>query len=75
MKNVPEKKTDMRASEWISTLLRAGLLNGSFIPEKRIREFRDFLGNDKAILEVAKRYMGEKNALLQMKVDRELGRL
>ena len=41
MKNVPGKKTDMRDSEWISTLLRAGLLNGSFIPEKRIREFRD----------------------------------
>ena len=31
----------MRDSEWISTLLRFGLLNGSFIPEKRIREFRD----------------------------------
>ncbi len=35
MKNVPGKKTDMRDSEWISTLLRAGLLNGSFIPEKK----------------------------------------
>ena len=44
MKNVPGKKTDMRTSEWISTLLRAGLLNGSFIVEKRIREFRNFLG-------------------------------
>ena len=33
MKNVPGKKTDVRDSEWISTLLRAGLLNGSFIPE------------------------------------------
>ena len=37
MKNVPGKKTDMRDSEWISTLLRAGLLNGCFIPQKRIR--------------------------------------
>lgn len=35
MKNVPGKKTDMRDSEWISTLLRAGLLNGSFIPLAR----------------------------------------
>ena len=35
----------------------------------------EILGNDKAILEVAKRYMGEKTALLQMEVDRELGRL
>ena len=29
----------MRDSEWSSPLLRAGLLNGSFIPEQRIREF------------------------------------
>lgn len=40
MKNVPGKKTDMRDAEWIATLLRAGLLNGSFIPDKDVREFR-----------------------------------
>jgi transposase len=31
MKNVPGKKTDMRDAEWIATLLRAGLLKGSFV--------------------------------------------
>ena len=35
----------------------------------------EILGNDKAILKVAMQYMGEKTALLQMKVDKELGRL
>ena len=35
----------------------------------------EILGNDKAILKVAKQYMGGKTALLQMKVDKELGRL
>ena len=50
MKNVPGKKTDMRDSGWISTLLRAGLLNGSFIPEKRIREFRDLNRYRKGII-------------------------
>lgn len=35
----------------------------------------EILGNDKAILKVAKQYMGEKTALLQMKVNKELGRL
>ena len=35
----------------------------------------EILGNDKAILKVAKQYMGEKTALLQMKADKELGRL
>ena len=50
MKNVPGKKTDMRDSEWISTLLRAGLLNSSFIPEKRIREFRDLNRYRKSVI-------------------------
>jgi len=42
MKNVPGKKTDVRDAEWIATLLRAGLLKGSFIPEKTFRELRHF---------------------------------
>ena len=40
MKNVPGKKTDIRDAEWIATLLRAGLLKGSFIPDKAFRELR-----------------------------------
>jgi len=42
MKNVPGKKTDIRDAEWIATLLRAGLLKGSFIPKKTFRELRHF---------------------------------
>lgn len=42
MKNVPGKKTDIKDSEWIATLLRAGLLRGSFIPSREVRELRDF---------------------------------
>ena len=37
-------------SEWISTLLRAGLLKGSFIPQKRIREFRDLNRYRKSVI-------------------------
>ncbi len=40
MKNVPGKKTDIRDAEWTATLLRAGLLKGSFIPAKEFRELR-----------------------------------
>ena len=40
MKNVPGKKTDIKDSEWIAKLLRAGLLAGSFIPPQDIRELR-----------------------------------
>ena len=51
MKNVPGKKTDMKDAEWIATLLRAGLLNGSFIPPQTARELRDLTRYRKSIIE------------------------
>ena len=50
MKNVPGKKTDMRDAEWIDTLLRAGLLKGSFVPERDIRDLRQFTRYRKALI-------------------------
>jgi transposase len=50
MKNVPGKKTDMRDAEWIASLLRAGLLKGSFVPEHDIRDLRQFTRYRKAII-------------------------
>jgi len=50
MRNVPGKKTDMRDAEWIVTLLRAGLLKGSFIPEHDIRDLRQYTRYRKAII-------------------------
>src|SRR5207253_1794052 len=41
IKHVPGRKTDMKDAEWIATLLQHGLLKGSFIPTKEIRELRD----------------------------------
>jgi transposase len=41
IKNVPGRKTDQKDAEWIATLLQAGLLRGSFVPPKEIRELRD----------------------------------
>jgi transposase len=41
VKNVPGRKTDMKDAEWLATLLRAGLLRGSFIPPQEIRELRE----------------------------------
>ncbi len=41
IKHVPGRKTDMRDAEWIATLLQHGLLKGSFVPSKEIRELRD----------------------------------
>ena len=50
MKNVPGKKTDMRDAEWIATLLRAGLLNGSFVPPRDIRHLRQLNRYRKALV-------------------------
>jgi len=50
MRNVPGKKTDMRDAEWIATLLRAGLLKGSFVPEQDIRDLRQFTRYRKALI-------------------------
>jgi transposase len=41
VKNVPGHKTDKKDSCWLSKLLLSGLLKGSFIPERPIRELRD----------------------------------
>lgn len=50
MKNVPGRKTDIRDAQWIATLLRAGLLKGSFISEKPIRELRHLTRYRKSIV-------------------------
>jgi transposase len=41
VKNVPGRKTDVKDSEWLCRLLRSGLVRGSFIPPKEVRELRD----------------------------------
>ncbi len=41
VKNVPGRKTDVKDSEWLCKLLRSGLIEGSFIPPKHIRQLRD----------------------------------
>ncbi len=40
VRNVPGRKTDIGDSEWLTTLSRAGLLRGSFIPPEKMRQLR-----------------------------------
>ena len=51
IKNVPGRKTDVCDSEWICKLLRSGLLQGSFIPPKDIRELRDLTRYRRKLIE------------------------
>jgi transposase len=41
IKAVPGRKTDVKDAEWIADLLRHGLLKGSFIPRRELRELRE----------------------------------
>lgn len=66
IKNVPGKKTDKKDSEWICKLLLSGLLSGSFVPPRHIRELRDLTRyRSKLIQQVA----SEKNRLQKILED------
>lgn len=41
IKNVPGRKTDVGDSEWLCKLLRNGLVRGSFVPPRDMRDLRD----------------------------------
>lgn len=43
VKNIPGHKTDKKDSAWLSKLLLGGLLKGSFIPPREIRDLRDIV--------------------------------
>lgn len=51
IKNVPGQKTDKKDSKWITKLLLSGLLKGSFIPPKPIRELRDLTRYKRKVIE------------------------
>lgn len=41
LKRVPGRKTDVKDAAWIAQLLQCGLVRGSFVPPRPIRELRD----------------------------------
>src|SRR6267378_6683670 len=41
IKQVPGRKTDVTDAEWIAQLLQCGLLRGSFVPGRALRNLRD----------------------------------
>lgn len=63
IKNVPGRKTDVSDAEWIAKLLRSGLVAGSFIPNKDIRELRELTRYRKKLLYNC---TAEKNRILKV---------
>lgn len=66
IKNVPGRKTDVSDSEWICKLLRAGLLKGSFIPPRDIRELRDLTRYEQKLIQ---NISAEKNRIQKILED------
>lgn len=66
VKNVPGHKTDKKDSRWLSKLLLAGLLKGSFIPPQDIRELRDLSRYKKKVTGQA---ASEKNRIIKILED------
>lgn len=58
IKHVPGRKTDKKDSAWIAQLLLSGLLKGSFIPPRPLRELRDLFRYRKKL---KSQTVGEKN--------------
>jgi transposase len=50
VKNVPGRKTDVQDAQWLCQLLEHGLLKGSFVPPKPIRELRDLTRYRKSLV-------------------------
>lgn len=51
VKAVPGRKTDVKDAEWLADLLRHGLVNASFIPDRVQRELRDLIRHRKSLIE------------------------
>jgi transposase len=66
VKNVPGHKTDKKDSRWLSKLLLAGLLKGSFIPPQEIRELRDLVRYKRKVTDQAS---SEKNRIIKILED------
>jgi len=65
MKGLPGRKTDMKDAEWISDLLRHGLLKASFIPDRGQRELREISRYRKSLVEERARELNRLQKMLE----------
>lgn len=65
IKTVPGRKTDVKDCEWIADLLCHGLLKGSFIPPKPIRDLRDLTRYRKSLIDERVREVNRLQKLLE----------
>lgn len=65
IKNVPGRKTDVKDAEWIASLLRHGLLQGSFIPNRDQRELRELIRYRRSLIDERAREVNRVQKVLE----------
>lgn len=65
MRNLPGRKTDTKDAEWIATLLRHGLLESSFVPDRVIRNLREYSRLHRSFVGERTRYINRLEKFLQ----------
>lgn len=65
IKNVPGRKTDIADSRWLAGLLKHGLLRGSFIPPKDIRQWRELTRQRRKVTESLSDYKKRVHKLFE----------
>jgi len=65
VKKVPGRKTDVKDAEWLAQLLECGLLRGSFVPPRPIRELRDLTRYRKRLIQERAREVQRVHKVLE----------
>lgn len=65
MRNLPGRKSDVKDAQWIATLLRHGLLEPSFVPERLIRNLREYSRLRRTLVAERTRYSNRLEKFLQ----------
>ena len=65
MKALPGRKTDVKDAEWIADLLRHGLLEASFIPDREQRECREIGRYRKSLIDERAREINRLQKVLE----------
>lgn len=66
MRNLPGRKSDVKDAQWIANLLRHGLLEASFVPDKITRTLREYSRLYRSFTSEKSRYLNRLEKFLQM---------
>ena len=66
IKAVPGRKTDVKDAEWIADLLRHGLLQGSYVPDREQRELRELVRYRRSLTQEKARVVNRIQKVLEI---------